>query len=257
MELSKLHRSRNAWLGGVCAGFAESFNVDTIVVRILFVLVSVVTLGLGAFAYIVLWLVLPQVGGKELPYEITPAHAESSTYGDVAYSTDADESLYLPLPARIAVAAGLILLFLIVSFNAPPAIQGTHWWQYWPVAVAIAGLCLIVMPVKSAYGPLFHMLGFVVLAVAGLLGPMSLGVVSWHTLPFAISGLWPLLFAAVVLIVVGVIKRSNACYMGAACCIVAFCLLALVFFALPGEVENLVLNMPSGRNLIFDGPPGR
>ena len=49
-EQGKLQRSRNAWVAGVCAGIAEYKGVDTLVVRILFVLTPVACLGLGAIA---------------------------------------------------------------------------------------------------------------------------------------------------------------------------------------------------------------
>ena len=40
-------RSRDAYLGGVCAGLAEYYDLDPIVVRILTVLITIMTLGLG------------------------------------------------------------------------------------------------------------------------------------------------------------------------------------------------------------------
>ena len=36
----QLYRSRNALVGGVCAGIAERFDVDPLVVRILFLIVA-------------------------------------------------------------------------------------------------------------------------------------------------------------------------------------------------------------------------
>ena len=55
----QLSRSQNACLGGVCAGLAEHFDLDPIVVRILAILIAAITLGLGALVYMVLWVVLP------------------------------------------------------------------------------------------------------------------------------------------------------------------------------------------------------
>ena len=38
----QLYRSRNALVGGVCAGIAERFDVDPLVVRILFLTLSLI-----------------------------------------------------------------------------------------------------------------------------------------------------------------------------------------------------------------------
>ena len=55
----RVYRSRDAYIGGVCAGLAEHFELDVIVTRILAILISASTLGLGVIAYIVLWVALP------------------------------------------------------------------------------------------------------------------------------------------------------------------------------------------------------
>lgn len=55
-----LRRSRDDRIvAGVAAGLAEHFGIDTALVRIAFV-VTTIWGGLGALAYFVLWLVLPE-----------------------------------------------------------------------------------------------------------------------------------------------------------------------------------------------------
>jgi len=67
----RLHRSlHNRKLGGVCGGVAEYFGVDPSIVRILW-LVSVLWLGIGFLAYLLLWIVLPL--GESAPAGIQPA----------------------------------------------------------------------------------------------------------------------------------------------------------------------------------------
>src|SRR5687768_4655867 len=46
-------------LGGVCAGIASAYNIDATVVRVAFVLVALVTSGLGVLFYLAAWLVIP------------------------------------------------------------------------------------------------------------------------------------------------------------------------------------------------------
>jgi phage shock protein PspC (stress-responsive transcriptional regulator) len=53
----KLYRStRNKWLGGVCGGIAEYFNADPVLVRILWVVVTIFSVGIGVIAYLLFWL---------------------------------------------------------------------------------------------------------------------------------------------------------------------------------------------------------
>jgi phage shock protein C len=57
----RLTRSKNAMLGGVCAGIGEYFNIDPTVVRIGYIALSVLSVAFpGIIAYIVLWVVIPE-----------------------------------------------------------------------------------------------------------------------------------------------------------------------------------------------------
>jgi len=57
----KLTKSANRILGGVCGGLAEYFNMDPTLVRILYVLVSVVSVAFpGLLVYLILWLIMPE-----------------------------------------------------------------------------------------------------------------------------------------------------------------------------------------------------
>jgi phage shock protein PspC (stress-responsive transcriptional regulator) len=46
-------------LGGVCGGLAEYFGIDSLIIRIIFV-VLVLGYGTGILAYILLWLLAPK-----------------------------------------------------------------------------------------------------------------------------------------------------------------------------------------------------
>ncbi len=59
---NRLHRSRsNRMIAGVCGGLAEWLGWDPTLVRILYVVVSVVSAAFpGLLVYLVLWLVMPE-----------------------------------------------------------------------------------------------------------------------------------------------------------------------------------------------------
>lgn len=51
-------------VAGVCGGLAEYFNIDPVIVRLIFVLVTL-TSGLGVPVYILLWIIMPKGGAAQ------------------------------------------------------------------------------------------------------------------------------------------------------------------------------------------------
>ncbi len=77
LYMKRLYRStRDRMLGGVCAGLGEHFNVDPSVVRILWVAVTLLSLGIGIIVYIIAWIIVPEQPGNS--GEVSPpAHSGS------------------------------------------------------------------------------------------------------------------------------------------------------------------------------------
>ena len=56
----RLKRSRNRWIAGVCGGLAEWLGWDVTLVRVLYVVVSVLSAAFpGTLVYILLWVIMP------------------------------------------------------------------------------------------------------------------------------------------------------------------------------------------------------
>jgi len=56
----RLYRSaKSKLLGGVCGGIAEYFNVDPVIIRLLWVL-FVLAYGIGILFYIIAWIIIPR-----------------------------------------------------------------------------------------------------------------------------------------------------------------------------------------------------
>jgi phage shock protein C len=248
----QLSRSQNACLGGVCAGLAEHFDLDPIVVRILAILIAAITLGLGALVYIVLWAVLPLGPPQYTPFDVSPEQAESIAYGCVDCASHADanrDAEGLSIVIWLAIVVCLVLLFLLVALNISPMVSGSRWWQFWPAAFVIGGVCLVVVPLKGQRQMAWHALGVVIVALATACLPMSLGIVSWRTLALALRHLWPIVVLAVVLYGVGLHRSNSALAVVAALLMVVFCLVMLTSFIVPGDVAHLLIFMPDGRSL--------
>mgnify|MGYP001576553868 FL=1 len=57
----KLFRDgEDKFLGGVAAGVAHYFNIDTIWIRLVFLFTTLAGFGIGVLAYIILWILLPE-----------------------------------------------------------------------------------------------------------------------------------------------------------------------------------------------------
>lgn len=57
--MSRLYRSNNKILGGVCAGIADGIKCNVHMLRTIFVLFAVLGFGAGCIFYAILWLLLP------------------------------------------------------------------------------------------------------------------------------------------------------------------------------------------------------
>ena len=56
-----LSRSSNKMIAGVCAGIAEYFGWDVTLFRVVFVLVSILSVAFpGILVYLILWIVMPR-----------------------------------------------------------------------------------------------------------------------------------------------------------------------------------------------------
>ena len=62
MSTSKLYRSKaDRRIAGVCGGFADWLGWDVTLVRVLYVVVSLLSAAFpGLLAYIILWIVMPE-----------------------------------------------------------------------------------------------------------------------------------------------------------------------------------------------------
>lgn len=58
--MKRLTRPKNnKVIAGVCAGIANYFNIDPVLVRIIW-LVLLLFFGIGLFPYLILWVVMPE-----------------------------------------------------------------------------------------------------------------------------------------------------------------------------------------------------
>lgn len=60
-KIKRLYRSKkNRVLAGVCSGIGEYLEVDPTVVRLIWVILTLVSFGVGILAYILAWIIIPE-----------------------------------------------------------------------------------------------------------------------------------------------------------------------------------------------------
>ncbi len=58
--MNRLYRSRkDRMIGGVCAGLGEYFQMDYVIIRLIWVL-TILLAGTGVLAYLIAWIAIPE-----------------------------------------------------------------------------------------------------------------------------------------------------------------------------------------------------
>ena len=52
-------------IAGVCAGIGEYFGIDANIVRLVFAVLTIFSIGAGVLVYLIAWLVVPEEGEKQ------------------------------------------------------------------------------------------------------------------------------------------------------------------------------------------------
>lgn len=130
MEGRVLRRSRSdRMIAGVCGGLANYFGVDSVLVRLIFVLVTAVW-GAGILVYIVLAIVVPE----EPIVTADVAGGVPAATGTTGTATDRRASAGLIL-------VGIGLIFLLRNL-------GVLWWldwgRFWPIILIIVGAAILL-----------------------------------------------------------------------------------------------------------------
>jgi phage shock protein PspC (stress-responsive transcriptional regulator) len=149
--------TKNALLGGVAAGFANYFDVDPVLVRLVFILLAFLS-GFGLVAYVVGWIIIPREGraGEAAGGAGTGSQAGSTPADRIVETVrEAGERVaqgFQRLPAdapRGRMVAGTVLIVLGVLFLLDRLFLW-HWpsWarlsNLWPVILIVIGVSLIL-----------------------------------------------------------------------------------------------------------------
>lgn len=152
MEPKRFYRSTtDRVLGGVAAGLAEYFALDPVLIRLLFVIFTLVGGG-GVLIYIIFWIVIPE---KPLhlnqPHSNTPPAMENQqnpqTEPSSTYSSPASPDPTKGQPAekkRGSLIGGLVLITVGAIFLADEFFPNVDFGDLWPVILIVIGAGLLI-----------------------------------------------------------------------------------------------------------------
>ena len=145
----KLYRStKDKMLGGVAGGIAEYFDIDSTLIRVLFILV-VFFGGSGIIAYIILWIVVP-----EQPYTIPDFSSFSSERNENENQNKPSDTFNQPKEQsrdNRSLWGGLILVTMGVLFLLDNYIPRFNFSDYWPLIIIGVGVGLLINAKKRNY----------------------------------------------------------------------------------------------------------
>ena len=168
----KLHRSKEERIiAGVAGGIGEYFNIDPVLVRITFVALALVH-GLGILLYILFWLIVPNEDGGDIAGKVASLSAilkkseeklankikelkkdddgsqpappqEAGSHDKSAEEPLGNKESWLKDKKRVAGLA-IVILGAASLFNSLFHVSWFRWDIFWPIALMIIGLYLLV-----------------------------------------------------------------------------------------------------------------
>ena len=153
---SRLERSTtNKVVAGVCGGIGEYLQVDPTLVRVFFVVGSILTGGLGLLGYIVLIVLMPQPG-QPAPFVKTSGVSTSSVDAAAGGAPSDQIAPIAPAPAdpeaaernRAAFGAVLIALGAIFLFSNAGVFRIVRWDLAWPLVLIAIGALLLAQRIR-------------------------------------------------------------------------------------------------------------
>lgn len=143
MEQKKLYRSKkDSVLFGVCGGLGEYFEVDSTIIRIIFVILTIWG-GAGILLYIIAILIMPYREGESVKKEI---HEKAKEFSETMKETASDfkENVHEGrVERRGGYVFGTIILLLGVMFLLRNFFSWFNFNVFWPVILILIGIIFI------------------------------------------------------------------------------------------------------------------
>ncbi|MFA7420196.1 MAG: PspC domain-containing protein [Melioribacteraceae bacterium] len=145
----KLFRSRRTRvIAGVAGGLAQYFNIDPVIIRILFVVLTIMH-GMGPVIYIILWIAVPEEPFAQA-YGINPDNTVSPDGTEAKFENINIDGLpqETKKPGNGRIIAGSILILIGGIFFFERFIPSFDFADIFPFIFIVAGAALLLNSVK-------------------------------------------------------------------------------------------------------------
>lgn len=147
----RLYRSRQEkMIAGVAGGLAQYFDIDPVIVRVIFIAATLITGGLGLLAYVLLWIVVPY---KDEAYSTAAfSTATEPPTGDAPAGEPVQSepvNTYGPPREKRGQIAGYILIAIGFLFLADRFIPHFDASEFWPLLIIALGVGLLLKGSKK------------------------------------------------------------------------------------------------------------
>lgn len=144
MEMHKrLYRStKSKVLGGVAGGIAEYFDIDPILIRLLFVIIAFAGGG-GVLVYLIMWIAIPLEPFTSIPFQQDAAQPGSAQEANAASMPEGSNMPTFKSDKRSGLIGGLLLISLGLIFLAARFIPHINFGDLWPLLLVVLGGVLI------------------------------------------------------------------------------------------------------------------
>ncbi|MCL2136958.1 MAG: PspC domain-containing protein [Coriobacteriia bacterium] len=235
-NIKRLYRSDDAMVAGVCAGLADYFGIDSTIVRIYFVVIMMVFMGIPSLVYILMIFIIPkQPRFYDQPIDIkasansemsaisnretTPGAAWVSSNSEAFDALDPESSGTDGKPISRGLNVAISVGFMLVGFGII-ALLGLFvdpfFWRYWPLIVILIGLISLFTPGFHGWRILRAGNSILLITVGCLLQFWRLDYYPFHVFFQTVTTLWPVALIVIGLLVIGGTLRRDIFKLAAA-----------------------------------------
>ena len=229
-----LYRNTNGMVGGVCCGIAEYFDFDVALVRLMFIVLTVLSAGVFIFIYLAVWLILPAKPSQENTFDVDPTAFRSEVYEQVVNGGASPQAsnVYTAIPPVPPAAASAYYQSTAHAAYSASAARAN--------ATAQAARSRAAQPkvVSSASRPFTTGLaiGIVIISVGLIALSSALGLFTVDANAW-ITHAGPFLLITVGLFIMGRASKSNILILCAGLALVAFVAVGAYFSLHEGPLE--------------------
>jgi phage shock protein C len=144
----RLYRStKDRMLAGVCGGLAEYFEIDPVIMRVLFVVITLGA-GVGILGYIILWIVVPEAtivikDNQFANSENQQQNEENMTNNYPNFVMVNEEKLHKKNNSGRVFISILLILIGILWFISN-IVPGVNFGHLWPLTLVALGLLILI-----------------------------------------------------------------------------------------------------------------